>query len=160
MSVKKQYFPGTVQRDLFNVLCGDRLGKGTAREVYECTLDPTKVIKIEYANASFQNVMEWDIWLWASHGPLKKWFAPCRFISGCGIVMVQDRVQPLPKTYKLPKKLPSLIGDLKRENFGLLKGRLVTCDYGTAQTTLQNMRVTTLAAQRFRVCDWSPGSQM
>lgn len=154
-SIKAYYFPRAVQAEVFDALCGDFLGEGSARDVFEFRHDPTKVVKIETKSKSFQNVMEWDIWEWVRGHPLKKWFAPCHFLGGNGIVLIQSRTDPLPAKYRLPKRVPAILGDLKRENFGLLDGRLVAHDYGTANVSLQQAAGVRASASRLVSCVWS-----
>ena len=71
----------SVVRDFGFAFCGAKLGAGIGREVYECAIDPSKVVKIETASQSFQNVIEWETWHRLKDGPHGKWLAPCRFIS-------------------------------------------------------------------------------
>lgn len=118
------------------ILCGTMLGSGVARKVYELRTNPMYVIKIETRGCSFQNVAEWETWAWISGGPLARWFAPCEFISPCGLMLVQHKVTPL-RTAELPERVPAFLCDLKIENFGLLKWRFVCCDYGTVQSSFR-----------------------
>lgn len=113
-----------------SLLCGDRIGQGSAREVFVLRTNPEYVVKIETAGGSFQNVAEWEIWSFVNGGPLQKWFAPCEMISNCGVMLVQRRVKPL-RDHELPKKLPEFLCDLKPENYGLFNGNFVCNDYGT-----------------------------
>lgn len=120
----------TVLSDFARLFCGDRLGEGIGREVYALATDPSKVVKVERGEGSFQNVIEWETW-----GDLKgtrhaKHLAPCHWISPCGIVLIQTRVQPLTPEHE-KARLPSFLCDFKRTNYGVLNGRVVCCDYGT-----------------------------
>lgn len=123
---------GRLQRDLFDFICGKRLGGGTARQVFEyLPCGDQYVIKIEDSAGSFQNILEWEMWGdFKSSDVGKRWLAPCWSISPCGIVLLQSRTQPLPKGYRVPKSMPVFLGDLKSSNYGLLKGKLVAHDYG------------------------------
>lgn len=128
-----EYFPTGIAREFFNFMCGEYLGGGVARHVFTYLPDPTCVIKIEHRAQSFQNAAEWD--LWQQHNFAKtdtrKWLAPCVKISDCGSMLVMKRTKPVPFTLKLPKRLPNVLCcDLKRENWGMLKGKLVCHDYG------------------------------
>lgn len=108
-----------------------------ARKVYVLRLNPEYVIKIESGRQSFQNVAEWEYWSWVKDTKIEKWFAPCELISTCGSMLVQRRVTPL-RPNELPKRLPAFLDcDLKIENFGLIDGKFVCCDYGTAQFIVQ-----------------------
>ena len=137
---------GKLQREFFDFICGKMIGSGVARTVFEYLPSNNKeyVVKIEDSAGSFQNVIEWEMWDYFKDSDLgKRWLAPCWSISPCGTVMMQSRTQPLPKGYRLPKKMPVFLGDLKSSNYGLLKGRLVAHDYGTGFvkiTGMHNMR--------------------
>jgi len=68
------------------------------------------------------------MWHEVQFTPWARWFAPCRRISPCGIVLIQERTRPLPHG-ELPKELPDFFTDLKPENFGLIDGQVVCHDY-------------------------------
>jgi hypothetical protein len=122
---------GFLYRELSSAMLGDLLGEGSARKVYVARLNDAYVIKIETKGGSFQNVSEWEVWDWCQKdNAIAKWLAPCQFISNCGSVLVQRRVEPL-RVRELPARLPAFLCDLKRENFGMLDGRVVCNDYGT-----------------------------
>jgi hypothetical protein len=120
--------PATVS-DFFHAFVGRRLGEGIGREVFEFIPDRSKVVKLETVTGSFQNIIEWETWhnLAAKH---RKWLAPCRFISPCGIVLLMDRTEPL-RPGDIPARIPEWLSDLKRENYGILDGKFVCHDYGT-----------------------------
>lgn len=120
-----------------SLLCGDRIGQGSAREVFVLRTNPEYVIKIERTGGSFQNICEWELWSFVSGSPLEKWFAPCDMISDCGVMLVQRKVAPLRRS-ELPKRLPEFLCDLKPENFGIFQGRFVCCDYGTMACAVHN----------------------
>lgn len=120
----------TISNDLLGLILGKRLGGGCAREVFECKLDKSLVIKVEVEAGSFQNIKEWDFWehnQWDKD--VKKWLAPCVAISDCGSVLLQKKVIKA-RDKEFPKKLPTFLSDIKKDNFGLLKGKFVCCDYG------------------------------
>lgn len=123
--------------DAFNFLCqGNVLGQGVHRKVFACRFRPDLVIKVEdngdLEHRSFMNVKEMDFWsYWSEYEPVKKWLAPCEYLSPDGRLMAQRRVDPIPQGYKMPDKLPAFLTDHKESNFGLLEGRLVCVDYGT-----------------------------
>lgn len=116
-------------REAKGLFLGEKLGEGIARKVYVFRPDPKLVVKIERASCSFQNVLEWEAWnyLCAKHA---KWLAPCRHISPCGSILLQDRADPLRVTEKT-KRLPKFLIDVKRQNFGMLGDKMVCFDYGT-----------------------------
>ncbi len=117
--------------DAFDMLCGKELGRGISRIVFECRLRDDLVVKVEDAHSRyFANVIESKFWSdnqFAS--AIASWLAPIKFMSPDGRILLQRRCQPLPKNFALPAKLPIFLTDLKRENFGLLDGRLVCMDY-------------------------------
>lgn len=111
-------------------LLADRLvGSGIDRQVYTSRLLPDCVIKVEEGSRSFQNVIEWETWQWVKDTAFKRWFAPCRFISPCGLVLVMERTTE-PAIRQYPDKMPVFLTDFKRPNYGMLNGRLVCHDYG------------------------------
>jgi len=125
-------WPAVVTADLIDLVCGEKLGDGIGREVYVFALDPTKVLKFEYATESFQNAREWYIWNDLKEASKwNKWLAPCYAISSCGQVLVQARTTPPPRDYAYPRTLPAFLTDTKNANYGLFEGRLVCHDYGT-----------------------------
>ena len=120
-----------IAKDFIKLFCGKKIGAGSARVVYECSIDESLVIKIEENGGSSQNVKEWEVWQEMQyHKDMKKWFAPCVYISPCGIVLVQKKVTPAYKKH-YPKRVPKCLGDLKYQNFGMMDGRFVCFDYGT-----------------------------
>lgn len=130
MSIRKRYFKNTIACDLYDTFVGKRLGKGIDREVFVCKSDPTCVIKIETEARSFQNIMEWELWLsLVPDSPIYDWIAPCVSISPCGTILIQKRTEPInSKTF--PEKIPTWAADVKLENWGLLDGKPVMHDYG------------------------------
>lgn len=120
----------TVMRDFVNMLCGEFIGSGMSREVWSLVTDPTKVVKVEPNAGYFQNICEWETWQTLEHKPQGKFLAPCYHISPCGIVLIQARVDPLPRNRRVTK-LPDFLSDFKASNYGIFKGRVVCADYGT-----------------------------
>lgn len=116
--------------DAFNLLCGTLLGEGVHRKVFACRLRPELVVKVEQEPAFryFANVHEMKLWNDSSVKEAE-WLAPCRFLSPDGRILLQDRADPVPSSYELPERMPSFLTDFKRENFGILKGKLVCIDY-------------------------------
>lgn len=131
-------FRSIAARDLYQMIVGDRFGGGAARQVYAYLPNPTDtVIKIEEGGASFQNVLEWETWHTLKESPWgKRWLAPCIRISSCGLYLLQQRTHPPGPNFKWPKSLPWVLTDRKKQNFGVLKGRLVCHDYGTLHVGL------------------------
>lgn len=117
--------------EMLDFVCGDLIGEGMSRKVYECALPPlsdTHVIKIELEpKAMFQNVLEWNLYNRLAETSAAKYLARCVAISDCGRILLQERTYP---TTKFPKRLPTFLTDINRENFGMtLDGRFVCHDY-------------------------------
>jgi hypothetical protein len=122
------------KHELWRLVCGDVLGQGVARTVYEHRLDPCLVVKVEEGVESFQNVAEWQAWQEVQHTEFARWFAPCVAISPCGGVLVQRRTT---RAAVHPERIPNFLSDTKLGNFGILRprdgeeaGRFVCHDYG------------------------------
>ena len=143
------HFNGAIARDFFNVMAGKWLGGGIGRGVYVLGTDPSLVVKIETANHSFQNVSEWGVWeeLEATDNKVLKWFAPCHYISPCGMILIQARTRPLDKS-RFPDKMPSFFTDLKYQNFGMFDGRIVAHDYGYTRLVYLG------STARMRIANW------
>ena len=116
--------------DMFNMVCGDKLGSGAYRDVYAHKFDKDLVIKVEQdrAHRSFANVLEHYFWNEAPEST-REWLAPAISLSPDGLVSFQKRTCALPYDFQFPDKLPRFLRDIKPENFGLYKGRLVCHDY-------------------------------
>ena len=118
--------------DLFNMFCGKLIGEGIHRMVFACKVRPDLVVKVEADDGYryFANVFEQQFWdSYSDTKDIGKWLAPCEFMSPDGRILLQKKCYPLPDSYKLPALMPAFFTDLKRDNFGLLDGRLVCVDY-------------------------------
>lgn len=112
-----------------DILCGEYIGSGASRTVYQSNLFENWVIKIERDGIN-SNLLEYETWCVVKNTKFKKWFAPCAWISDNGKVLIMEKTEPLEKlSKKMIKTLPKFISDVKRDNFGLLNGKLVTHDY-------------------------------
>ena len=100
--------------EAFNLLCGDKLGYGVSRNVFECTLVPDCVVKVETDPRRFQNVMEWEIWQRVRDTPASRWFAAARWISPNGKILIMERTRP-PAATEYLEKVPAWFTDLKRQ---------------------------------------------
>ena len=124
--------------DGFNLLCGEKIGAGGYRDVFNCRIRDDLVVKVEVLKhwREFHNVREMQFWCDHQHSPnIARWLAPCEYMSPDGRILLQRRVQPIRDTDKLPDKLPTFLTDIKRENFGWLDKKLVCVDYGYVITT-------------------------
>ena len=124
----QEYFLSTVEKDFFHLMCGEYIGRGASRQVYELAFDTNFVVKIESEARSFANVIEWETWqdtMWIDHA--RPWLAPCHSISPSGAVLIQRRTKP---AKKYPEKIAAWFTDIKRSNFGMIGKRFVCHDYG------------------------------
>lgn len=136
--------------EAFNLLCGDLIASGMSRHVYTCPIVPDCVVKVE-ARPWFQNVQEDHVWHRVSETKFGQWFAPVRWLSPYGRVLVMERTMPVGMT-ELPKKVPAFFTDLKRQNWGRLpNGRIVCHDYGTHLMLERGM------TSAMRTADWYEG---
>lgn len=127
--INANHYGPTITADFFRTMVGEKLGAGSAREVYRLAHDPTLVVKIENRAGSFQNILEHEMWQEVEHTKWARWFAPCVTISPCGTILIQKATVPLPPG-AFPKQLPNFFTDLRLNNFGRLDGRVVAHDYG------------------------------
>ena len=117
-----------VKDDFIRLFCGELIAEGVARKVYEVVGNPKLVVKVETTQETFQNVTEWQLWNELQFTQYGIHLAPCRRISPCGLVLIQERTCELPDVLSLTN-VPEWLGDVKEENFGILDGRLVCHDY-------------------------------
>jgi len=126
-------FISEVFEDAFNLLCGRLIGEGIHRTVFACRVRPDLVVKVEHSEGYdryFANFQESKFWTDNQHyEAVSKWLAPSEYLSPDCRLLLQQRCDPVPSDYKLPEKMPSFLTDFKRENFGILKGKLVCLDY-------------------------------
>jgi hypothetical protein len=123
----------SVSSDLITCLVGEKIGSGCYRTVYEYNLDKKYVIKIEPLNTNC-NVTEYMLWneirgLTGNLAWVKDWFAPVKWISPNGRVLVMQRTKVDYKKEK-PKKIPKFMWDVKEDNFGWIGNKFVCHDYG------------------------------
>jgi hypothetical protein len=142
-------FPTVVSKDLFELVCGTKLGEGVARQVYRSNLDPSTVLKFETSAGSFQNILEWETWEAVKFTPYVKWFTPCVCISSCGTVLVQKFARNVEDIdIAAHSHLPAFFTDIKKDNWGVLDGQLVCRDYG--RTLLLDRGL----SKKLRKADW------
>lgn len=122
-----------VATDMVSSLCGEKLGSGVYRSVHNFNIDPKCVIKIEPLNTQC-NVTEYLLWNEIQHlcGDLawvKDWFAPVKWISPNGRLLVMEKTFDKPKKKK-PEFVPKFMWDVKPDNFGWIGNKYVCHDYG------------------------------
>lgn len=118
--------------EAFNMLCGDKIGGGCSREVFECKLVPGCVVKVELHPWGFENIAEWLTWQVVDGTPAQRWFALCRRISPDGKLLIMERTRPAAKS-QMPRNVPVWCSDLKLSNWGFEgESKTVVChDYGS-----------------------------
>ena len=121
---------GIVAEELFNFLCGDMIGYGISRIVFEYAPDPKNfVVKIDLSKLN-ANVREFHVWESVEHfKEVAKWFAPITSMSKCGRIMVQRRVNKPESTKLYPTSIPAFLTDIKPDNFGFIGKQFVCFDY-------------------------------
>lgn len=127
--------PISTKDDAFTLFCGNRLGGGMTRVVYEFGYGKSDfVIKCE-AGQGHQNSMEFAVWKTVSdeHKSLMRWFAPCTHISDFGRWLIQRRTRPvtIDELRKELPKVPAFFSDMKVGNWGRLGKQIVCHDYGS-----------------------------
>lgn len=136
-----------IHKEAFWLLCSEKIGSGMGRDVYASKVLPDCVIKCESNAGSFQNQFEWETWQQVKNTPFAKWFAPCKWISACGGVLVMQRTHPIqPGHY--PERVPAFLTDLKRTNYGLIGKQVVCHDYGT------NLLIQMGLTKRMKKAEW------
>lgn len=114
--------------EAYNLICGDLLGEGISRKVYDCRIIPDAVVKVEKSNYSFTNIREYEAWgVVGNHKVLGKMFAPVLHISPDGKMLIMGKTT---QAYSFPDKLPVCMQDTKSANYGMYNGRFVCHDYG------------------------------
>lgn len=136
-----------VRKEFIHLFTGEKIGSGAARDVYELSIDNSKVVKIENRSRSFQNIKEWEAWQAVKDSKFSGWFCPCLWISYSGSVLIQERTSPA-REHEYPERIPAFFTDTKRGNFGLLNGRFVAHDYGMHLLMEHGM------TKRMRKADW------
>lgn len=126
--------------EMISFICGEFVGKGCTREVYEFQLDDKYVVKVAYGSP-IDNVVEWQIWQNLKHRTdgSREWFAPCKYLSKNGRILVQRRTQPLEtREAHIPDKVPTFFTDIKRSNYGWIGKQLVCHDYAYSFDMMMN----------------------
>lgn len=122
-----------ISLDLVSSLCGRKIGEGLHRKVYEYNLNEKYVIKLETANTS-ANMTEYFLWdeiqgLTGNLAWVKDWFAPVKWISPNGKIIVMQKTEEKPGKPR-PTKVPAFFSDLKYNNWGWIGNKFVCHDYG------------------------------
>lgn len=121
-----------ISTDMVLSLCGKNLGDGCIRSAYVYNLDDKYVIKLESGNSG-HNLVEYLLWqeIKELQGDLewvKTWFAPIKWISPNGKLLVMERTFEKPDKER-PTTVPAFFTDLKRNNWGWIGNKFVCHDY-------------------------------
>src|SRR5690606_24055767 len=133
VSVSLEDLPRVTLLDAMTLFCGELIGSGISRQVYVFDLDPTRVIKFEFARTYYSNTLEAQMWSRVRDVKgIAAWFAPVYFISDHGRWMIQARTMPvtLDELRKEVPRVPMCFIALKAGHWGRLNGRIVCHDYG------------------------------
>lgn len=123
-----------INTELILSLCGQKIGAGSFRMVYEYNLDPEKyVIKLEPNNTE-SNMSEYLLWdeiqgLCGELEWVKNWFAPILWCSPNGKILVMQKTEEKPNKQR-PKEVPAFFQDVKYDNWGWIGNKFVCHDYG------------------------------
>lgn len=130
-TLRRYHFSSSLAMDVAGMALGEHIGDGETRNVFEWLPRRGTVAKLENGAQSFHNITEHALWNEVKDTHLAKWFAPVVSISASGIVLLQERTRPIKaeESHLLPKRVPSFMQDLKPENWGWWRGRIVCHDY-------------------------------
>lgn len=120
--------------DFVTIVCGESIGAGSFRDVFNYNTHKGYVIKLEPGSTDC-NLVEWMIWeevkyLSGDMEWVKDWFAPVEWISPNGRILVMKKTKPTHKKLSPPDKIPAFLWDVKLENFGWIGNKFVCHDYG------------------------------
>lgn len=118
--------------DILDLLCGDFIGEGQTRRVYNCNLVKGYVVKIEKEAGSHDNLLEYYFYNAVKYQPeIVKWLAPTSWISNNGRVLLQKKASLItPENKKrIPDKVPDWMTDMKYSNYGFIGKQFVCFDY-------------------------------
>lgn len=142
-----------VFEEAFNLMCGELIGTGISRKVFDCRLKPGYVVKVEEGSHSFENVAEWLTWQEVVFTKASKWFARCEWISPNGRILIMERTRPALRAER-PRRVPTWASDLKLSNWGVAvfqDQHFVCHDYGSMSS---NVIKHGFATTKLKVADW------
>lgn len=124
-----------ITSDIFTTLCGNFIGEGATRCVFEHNLDNRFVVKVAICPAGVRaNIIEHEVWkevegLTRNLEWVKDWFAPVIYISENGNVLIMRKTEIKPNKKK-PNQVPKFLLDCYERNFGWIGNKYVCHDYG------------------------------
>lgn len=122
--------------DFIYGFCGAFIDEGASRKVYQHPFQADKVIKVE-SEGSWQNITEYLHWQRIKDTRWSEWFAPCFFITDLGRVLIQAKTKPVKA---VPKMIPYFMIDVRPEQFGKYKGRIVIHDYAILKLNEEGLK--------------------
>ena len=115
-------------------LCGQVIGTGSTRNVYEYVGEPDWVIKAYHRPATppSSNFIEWTICGAVKGTQFEPLFGQCFAFSETGRFLVMEKLNDIPKGFQGARpRVPDWLHDLKVTAFGLNANGEVKCrDYG------------------------------
>lgn len=115
------------------------IGSGVSRNVYRPDHEPKVVYKVEKKDSfSFQNVKEYLICDELQYTAVYSMFAKILAISEDGGIVVQEYARDVTdEEYErwLDGKCPWFVTDIKKDNVGVINGKVVIRDYGSSILT-------------------------
>lgn len=120
MSLVKDTSAVALHNDAIDMLCGKLIGEGSTRKVFECTLMPGYVVKIEKDSSSFRNIAEFDVYSAVKGTDHEKYFAKIHLMSSNGRILIMEKTVP-PGPNDWPEMLPPYISDRHTGNFGMIR---------------------------------------
>lgn len=124
-----------VTTDIFNLLCGDEIGEGIGRKVFQHNMDKNLVVKIATTQEGVRcNSNEYVLWeeiqgLKGNLAWVKDWFAPVVAISENANILIMKKTQEK-EGKKRPTEVPNFFMDVHYGNFGWIGNKFLCHDYG------------------------------
>lgn len=127
----------SIASDFVTSICGEFIASGTYRSVFHYNLDEKYVVKVEpkSTNCNLIEALIWQEvqWLTGRLNWVRDWFAPVKWISPNGRILVMRKTREQPDK-KRPDKIPAFLWDAAYRNFGWIGDKLVCHDYSNFYT--------------------------
>lgn len=120
-----------ISYEMLDILCGEYIGEGNSRIVFDCTILPEYVVKIQKENSNHDNINEWEMYWSVAYQDKKKWLAECKWLSNNGRILIQKKARPITDKNKknIPELIPAFLTDMKFSNYGFIGKQFVCFDY-------------------------------
>lgn len=118
-------------KQIIKNICGDKIGGGCYRVVYDLRFDSRYVVKIEPhpQQGNFANALEWFNFINYQGSPLGSHLCPILCISEDSQILIMRKARQATSKEGLPKRLPAAFTDLKIENWGWIGDKPYIFDY-------------------------------